>query len=124
MADLGAGGRALGVDGVGELAKSGHGVGAQPDALGVGAALGGHGQVGHGGHAGPARGHRPVVVDELGRDQRLGHDPLEGGRLDDPVAQRDRPQPGGCERIDGGHRLDSVLVVGAGVGRDIGSTQF
>ena len=86
VTDLGTGGRALGVDGVGELAKSGHSVGAQPDALGVGAPLGRHGQIGHGGHAGPACGNRPVVVDELRRDQRLGHHALEGGRLDDPVA--------------------------------------
>ena len=85
VADLGADGCALVVDGVGEAAQASHGLGAQPDALGVGAALGSHGQIGHGGHAGAACGHRPVVVDELRRDQRLGHHTLERSGLDDPV---------------------------------------
>ena len=48
-------------------------------------------QVGDGGHAGPARGHRPVVLDQLGRDQRLGHHALEGGRLDDPLRRATGP---------------------------------
>ena len=109
VSDLGAGGGALVVDGVGELAKPGHGVGAQPDALGVGAALGSHGQIGHRGHPRPADSHRPVVVDELRRDQRLRHDSLEGGGLDDPVAQGHRPKPGGCERVDGRHLSESGM---------------
>ena len=40
VADLGAGSGALVVDGVGEPAQAGHRLGAKPDALGVGAALG------------------------------------------------------------------------------------
>ena len=103
VADLGASRRALVVDGVGEAAQPGRGLGSQPDALGVGAALGGDGQVGDGGHARPARGDGPVVCDEFRGDERLGHHALEGRGLDDAVAQRDRPEPGLSERVNGWH---------------------
>ena len=70
--------------------------------MAVGAALGRHGEVGHRRHGGATGGHPAVEVDQLVADLATGHHALEGGRLDDPVAQRERAEGGRGEDLGGG----------------------
>lgn len=71
MADLGADGRALGVDGLGQFGQSGNGLGPHPDLPAVGAAAGAYRAVGDGGHADATGRGQPVIVDQILGDQRV-----------------------------------------------------
>ena len=102
VADLRGGRGALGVDRVGEPAQAGDGVLVQEEAVPVGPPLGGDGEVGHGGHGGAAGRHPAVELDQLVADDAARHDALEGGRLDDAVAQCDRPEAGRAEDLGRG----------------------
>ncbi len=92
VADLRRRGRALGVHGVGQAAQSRHRVLAEQQAVAVGPPLRRDGQVGHRGEGGPAGRHPAVEVDQLVADLAARRDALEGGRLDDAVAQGQRPE--------------------------------
>ena len=105
MADL-RGDRGPGiVDRLGEPTESGQGLLAQQHAVAIGPTLGRHRQIGHGGHAHAPRGHPSMELDQLVGDLTSGGRPFEGGRLDDPVLQRDRAQPGRLEHRRGTESL-------------------
>src|SRR3546814_7963948 len=67
--------------------------------LGVGAALRSDGAVGDRGQSDSAGGHGAVEVDERIGDDPVGGAPLEGRGLHDPVAEADRAEGGGGERV-------------------------
>ena len=104
MAELGGHGRAGVVHGVGEPAQAREHVVAHHDAVTVGASFGRDGQVGDGGHGRAALAHAAVEVDEGVGDLSLRGRALEGRRLDEAVAEGERPESGGLERrtVDGG----------------------
>ncbi len=64
----------------------------EQQAVAVGAPLGRDGQVGDRRQGRPAGRHPPVELDQLVADLRPGRHALEGGRLDDAVAQGQRPE--------------------------------
>ena len=102
VADLGRRRRTLRVDGVGQAPQAGQVGLVQQQAVAVRAPFGRHGQVGHGGEGGAAGSHAAVEVDQRVADGATRHHALEGGRLDDAVAQRERAQGG--RREDGRRR--------------------
>ena len=73
------------------------------DLMAVGGAGAGHGAVRDSRHPHPARREAPVEFDELRRNDPLRSATLEGRGLDDAIAQGNRPERGGRERIGGGH---------------------
>ena len=101
VADLCGGRGALGMDGVGEAAEPVEVVPGEEHAVAVGPAFGGNGQVGHGRHGDATGRHAAVELDEGVAHRALGHHALEGGRLDDPVAQGERAQRGGRKDLGG-----------------------
>jgi hypothetical protein len=108
------------VDGVGEPGQAGQGLLAEVHLLAVRAALGGHRDVGHGRHRDAAGGDAPVELDELVGDQGVGGPALEGGRLEQAVAQRERPERCGLE--DGRRRRwHRETVTGSSSGRQGGA---
>ena len=120
VADLGRHGGALRVDGVGQAPQARHRLLVEQQAVAVGAPLGRHGEVGHGGHGGAAGGHPAVELDQLVGDGAAGHHALEGGRLDDAVAQSERAERGRCEdlrRGRAGGAWHGPTFADAGVGR-------
>ena len=102
VADLGRGRRAGLVHGVGEPLEVGHVVVAEQHAVPIGPALGRDGQIGHGGHGHTAGGHPPVEGHQVVGDLTLGAGPFEGGRLDDPVLQRERAERAGAKTSGAG----------------------
>src|SRR5262249_16153619 len=92
VAELGADRGSLCVYSVGELAQADHSFLAHPDLVTVRAALRGNGAVGDRGHADAAAGGPQVVIDRPGRDQGMWCTALEGGSLDDTIAQPQRTQ--------------------------------
>ena len=104
MSDLRADRRTFGVDRIGEPPEPGHGFRAHPDPVAFGAAALGDRAVGHRGHADPAGGRQPVVLDQVVADQRAGRAGFEGRGFDDAVAQRDGPELRRCQHVRGfGH---------------------
>ena len=110
MADLRADRRALSVHGLGEPAQPRQRLGPHPQLLAVGAPARADRAVGDRGHADPAGGHRAVKLDQVIGDQSLRRAALKGGRLDDPVPQRDRAELGGAEHIRAGIHMQNVAV--------------
>ena len=109
MPDLRADCRALGVDRVGEPPEPRHCFGAHPDPVAFGAAALRDRAVGDGGHADPARGRQPVVLDQFVADQRTWRAGFEGRGFDDAVAQRDGPELRRCQHVRGfGHGAGSA----------------
>ena len=81
-----------GVDGVGEAAQAGDGLFVQQQAVPVCPPFGSHGEIGHGRHGRATGGDAAVEVDQGVADGAAGCDALEGGRLDDAVAQGERAE--------------------------------
>jgi hypothetical protein len=88
VTDLRGNGGSLGVDGVRQTRQAGHGFGAHPHLVAVGAALGGLRAVSHRRHPDATRGDSAMELDEVIGDQGLGSAALERRRLDDAIAQR------------------------------------
>lgn len=94
MADLRRDRGTLRVHGIGEPAKSGHGLGPHVDLVALGTSFRRDGAVGDRGHADTAGRGTPVAFDQFVADQGAGSDPLESGHLDDSVAQGEGAEPG------------------------------
>ena len=101
VADLRRDRRAIGVDGVGELAQHSAVVHAPVVLMLVGAALGRSSEVSDGRHPHTATGVLGVEFDELIGDAPLGAAALEGRRLDDAAPQRDVADLSGAEYVGG-----------------------
>ena len=99
MADLRACQRALGVHGVGELAKRPGAVGIEHERVAMHPPAWGDGAVGDGRHRRATPRDLGVEVDERVADLSARHDAFEGRRLDEAVLQRQRTQPRGRERL-------------------------
>ncbi len=99
VTDLGGDRGTLGVDGVGQLAQARADLRVvEGELMAVGATGARDCAVGDRRHPGATHGHLPVELDEIVGDDALGRAPFEGRRLDDPIAQRHRPEAGGFER--------------------------
>lgn len=102
VADLRGGQTPGGVHGVGEPGQAGDGVGVEHEGVAVDAAVVGDRAVGDGREGGAAAGDLGVEFDEFVADGSSRHDPFEGCRLDDAVAEGERPESGRFEH--GGSR--------------------
>ena len=128
VSDLGAGRRALAVYGVGESAQSAV-IGHSPVVtVPIGAALGGGGEIGDGGHADAAAGVFGVEFDELVGDAPAWGAPLERRGFDDAIAQPSRTDRRGREDVGPvmgeGHVIhvddgSESAAAGPGIGRDV-----
>ena len=100
VADLRGGCRALAVDRLDQPGQAGRGVGGDDQLVRRPAPVRGHGAVRHGRHPDPAGGDPLVELDQLLAHDVLAGETLEGGGLDDAVAQRQGTEPGWREGVD------------------------
>ena len=108
--DLRADRRTLRVHGVSQPTQPRQCLGAHPQPGAVGAPTPADRTVGDRRHAHAAGGHRAVELDQVVGDQRLRRASLEGGGLDDPVAQRDRAESSRAEHVGGAVHMQNVAV--------------
>ena len=108
VAELHGYGRALGVDGFGQVGQAGRCLVGQHDLVGGAAAIGRHGAEGHGGHADPAPCDRPMELDQPLAHDVLGGGPFERGGLDDAVPEREGTELGGSEGVGCSHAAEPL----------------
>ena len=98
---------AFGVDGLGEVGQTRHGLVAEDDLVGGAAAVGRHRAVRDGGHADAAAGHLAMELDESSTHHVLGRGALEGRGLDDAVAQLQRAELRRGKGVGCGHPAEA-----------------
>ena len=100
VTDLGRHRGALGVHCLGQRGETGRGLVAHHDLGGGALSVGRDSQIGHRRHADATRRHGAVEVDQPVGNRVVDRHALERGGLDEAVAETDRAEWGGSERVD------------------------